>query len=126
MTPQPSPSLVVLDDDEDLLDSLVVLFEDLGARCAGVKSVPELTSLGDAALGCRLAILDVNLGPEALTGLDAYAWLRAHDFAGRVVFLTGHARSHPLVEAVRKLGALVLEKPVAAAELEALLEDAST
>ena len=38
------------------------------------------------------------------SGLDAYRWLRQFGFRGEVVFLTGHAAHHPLVEQARALG----------------------
>ena len=76
------------------------------------------------ALRCDLALIDVNLGADLPNGLDAFAWLRAHDFQGRVVFLTGHARTHPLVERAHDLdGVPVLEKPVTLDTLLALLND---
>ncbi len=116
-------SLLLLDDDSDLLEALSALFEDLGAECVPVRSVDELVALGDAALACRLAVLDVNLGAEKRTGLDALGWLIEHGYSGRVVFLTGHARSHPLVASALELGVCVLEKPVPLEKLEALLVD---
>lgn len=73
-------------------------------------------------LACRVAILDVNLGEGQPTGVDAYEWLRAHSFAGSVVFLTGHAPTHPAVALAVKSGARVLAKPIKIDELHALLK----
>ena len=57
---------------------------------------------------------------------DAYRWLRACGFAGRIAFLTGHARSHPLVEQAHRLGdALVHEKPISAETLRSMLAGAA-
>jgi FixJ family two-component response regulator len=60
---------------------------------------------------CETVILDINLGPGEPSGLDVYRWLREQGFAGRIVFLTGHAADHPLVSQAYRLGAHVLQKP---------------
>ena len=75
-----------------------------------------------AALACTLGILDVNLGSNQPSGLDAFAWLRAERYPGRIAFLTGHAMTHPLVERARQMGeAVVLPKPLEISKLLALL-----
>jgi FixJ family two-component response regulator len=57
------------------------------------------------------------------SGLDSYGWLRKHGFEGRIVFLTGHAASHPLVSEARRLGdAEVVSKPVSLARLTTMLD----
>src|SRR5438552_17890350 len=88
-----------LDDDADLRSTMVELLElEYHRPCIPIASHSDLVAKSGAILGCGLAILDVNLGPGAPSGVDSYEWLRAHGFHGRVVFLTGHARTHPLVE----------------------------
>jgi len=116
--------VLFLDDDEDLRDTFSDLVRTVFDRdCHGLGSYRELVALGDRALGCDLAILDINLGPEVPSGLDAYGWLRKHGFAGRIVFLTGHANSHPLVVEASHLGdAEVIAKPVSFEALSSLLE----
>jgi FixJ family two-component response regulator len=116
--------VLFLDDDEDLRDTFSDLVRTVFDReCHGLGSCRELIALGDKALGCDVAILDINLGPEVPSGLDAYGWLRRHGFAGRIVFLTGHANSHPLVVEASHLGdAEVIAKPVSFEALSSLLE----
>ena len=64
------------------------------------------------------------MGPQVPSGLDAYGWLRKHGFDGRIVFLTGHAASHPLVVEAKRLGdAEVVGKPVSLDTLTSMLED---
>jgi FixJ family two-component response regulator len=116
--------VLFLDDDEDLRDTFTDLVRTVFARdCYGLGSCRELVALGDRALACGLAILDINLGPEVPSGLDAYGWLRRHGFSGRIVFLTGHANSHPLVVEASHLGdAEVIPKPVSFETLSSLLD----
>jgi FixJ family two-component response regulator len=77
-------------------------------------------TLGERALDCGIAILDMNLESGSPGGLDVYRWLKQQGFAGRIVFLSGYDRSHPLVAATSRLpGVEILQKPV---PFEALIE----
>jgi FixJ family two-component response regulator len=116
------PIIVVLDDDDDLREALVEIIKLLGARCLGAASLRAMTEL-PGVLAAALAILDVNLGAGEPSGLDAYDWLRARQFKGRIVFLTGHAQSHPLVAQTVALGVRVLQKPIATSALRELLAE---
>lgn len=117
--------MLFLDDDDDLRATFADLVKTIFEReCHGIGSHRELIALGERALNCGVAILDINLGPEVPSGIDSYGWLRKHGFAGRIVFLTGHAASHPLVIEARRLGdAEVVSKPVSLIALTSLLED---
>ena len=117
--------VLVLDDDRDFCELLEAFLESsTGVECVAVHSLDELTHRHEDALSCDLAILDVNLGPGAPSGIDALAWLRAKAFAGRIVFLTGHARRHLLLgDEAERAGLKVLEKPVDAGTLLALVKD---
>ena len=121
----PLSDVLFLDDDDDLRATFIDLVRTIFAReCHGIGSHRDLIALGDRALQCGVAILDINLGPEVPSGLDAYGWLRQHGFGGRIVFLTGHAASHPLVMEARRLGdAEVVSKPVSLVALTSLLQD---
>jgi FixJ family two-component response regulator len=114
-------SVILLDDDEDLRAVLCELFTDQGVRCMSVASVDDMIALGEVALSSGVAILDVNLGPSQPSGVDAFEWLLANGYRGRVAFLTGHARTHPVVARAYQLGAQVLEKPVSPDALSQLL-----
>jgi FixJ family two-component response regulator len=116
--------VIFLDDDPDLREVFAALMSSLGITATPVASVSELTRMmGDQPDGgFDLAILDINLGAGSPSGLAAYRWLRDHQFEGRIVFLTGHARSHPLVVEASHIGdAIVCEKPMTAAQLRALM-----
>ena len=115
-------SVLLLDDDDDLREAIADLLGLFGARCVAMPSLRALVDAQAAALGCTLAILDVNLGDGQPSGVEAYEWLRGQGFAGRIVFLTGHAASHPAVARAARLGVRVLAKPIESSELRALVE----
>jgi DNA-binding NtrC family response regulator len=120
--------VLVVDDDEDLRQAIGdVLVEILGFEWVGVGSFGELVALGQRALDCRVAILDVNLGAGQPSGIDAFEWLKSKGFRGRIVFLTGHARSDPLVSrAWSERSANVFQKPMTVEQLGAIVDgDAS-
>jgi CheY-like chemotaxis protein len=115
--------VILLDDDADLREVFTDLMAMLGVAVATAASVDELERAVTKADGpFDLAILDINLGPGAPNGLDAARWLKQHAFKGRMVFLTGHAGSHPLVTQARELGDVrVYDKPISVAELRELM-----
>lgn len=119
--------VLVLEDDADLRTILCELLSLSGAdACVGVGSLAELQRGHVEALGYGLALLDINLGAGVPSGLDVYRWLKDNGFSGRTVFLTGHARSHPLVrEALELTHVQVLSKPIESKVLLALVRDAS-
>ena len=114
------PLVFVLDDDDDLR-SMLEMYLEVSGRCTvyGMKSVRELERHSSELPHLLAAILDINLGAGEPTGIDAYRWLRSHGFAGRIIFLTGHARSHPAVQEAYLMGdAIVVEKPAGIIQLE--------
>ena len=120
------PVALVLDDDQDLRELLSAVVEaECRGPCVSVASYEELVRLGPTALQCRLAILDVNLGTHSPSGLAAYRWLRDHAFTGRIVFLTGHARTHGDVRLAEELdGVEILQKPVSVDEIDSVVRSA--
>ncbi len=120
-------TVLLLDDDHDLLDTLREVITDVcHTPSVSAGSYDELVALGKKALGCQVAILDVNLGPDRPSGVDACEWLLDHGFKGRIVFLTGHARTHPAVERACQLrAASVHQKPISLDALRSLVEGAA-
>ena len=116
--------MLFVEDNDDLRAAFVELVGlMLERRCVGVSSHDELVALGDEALRCGVAVLDINLGPDRPSGLQVYAWLRQKGYGGRIVFLTGHASNHPLVAEARRIGdAEVFCKPIEPARLRTLIE----
>jgi FixJ family two-component response regulator len=110
--------ILLVDDDLNLRESIIDLYGTEGLTCLGAASFEDLLGQADKVLQARLAILDVNLGAERPSGVEVYRWLKRRDFSGHVVFLTGHAATHPLVEQARSIeGAEVLTKPITARKL---------
>jgi DNA-binding NtrC family response regulator len=109
---------ILLDDDADLLEVMAEVLAAEGWRTLTVRSVAELQALGQRALAADVVVLDINLGPSRPSGIDAYDWLLGQGFGGRILFLTGHARSHPLVARAEHLHrARVIDKPASADRL---------
>jgi CheY-like chemotaxis protein len=115
--------VIVLDDDPDLRQTFAEVIPLLGASVEIVASVPELEAVvTHESHPFDLAIIDINLGPDVPSGIDAYRWLRSHQFTGRIVFLTGHARQHPLVSEAKRIGDVsVHDKPISFAELRTII-----
>lgn len=122
---QAGPTILVMDDDIDLLE---VLQETLVTLCK-VDEVITATSLEtvqeqkEKILNCELAILDVNLGAERPSGVNVAEWLRANGFKGKIVFLTGHAVSDPeVLAATRMPNTKVVAKPIGLPQLLGFVE----
>ncbi|MGZ3422989.1 MAG: response regulator [Polyangiales bacterium] len=120
-----NPTVLLLDDDDDLRAAMSEFFAMAGCECFPACSVEEMQHLPPRSLDSAVALLDINLGPERPSGLDAFRWLQEKHFRGQVVFLTGHAKSHRLVDEARRLGSVrVMEKPMPLDELLSLVERA--
>jgi FixJ family two-component response regulator len=116
--------VLVLDDDPDLLDSLSDTIRVLAHKTpVSARSYEDLVAQRDSALECSMALLDINLGMGKPSGLDAYDFLRREGFKGEITFLTGHARTHPVVAWAHSRGhAHILQKPLSADELLRAIE----
>ena len=116
--------VLYVEDNDDLRELVVELVTVvLKHRCVGVGSYEELVALGKEALGSSVAILDINLGPDQRSGIDAYAWLRDQGYKGRIVFLKGHASTHPLVVEAQRIGdAEIFSKPIEPDCLRSIVE----
>jgi FixJ family two-component response regulator len=118
--------IILIDDDENLLNSLGDLLEIAAdVRSLRFKGLSELIAKKSEV--CRpesiLAIVDINLEAGEPNGLDVYRWLRGSEFKGEIIFLTGHAKDHPAVQQASMVGdAQVFEKPMNVDELLAHVE----
>lgn len=115
-------TVVVLEDDAELANIVCDVYRTLGAKCIPVTSFEALRQAAERVLDADLVLLDINLG-SGESGVDAWRWLRHGRYAGRVVFLTGHAVTNPQVKSAAALSAApILSKPVSFKTLEGLLQ----
>ena len=118
-------SILFLDDSEDL-QILMKHFIERTCDCKllAASSLSELKDLGSEALNCKMALLDINLGPDKPSGIDGYHWLHDQGFRSPIYFFTGHAPRFPLVQEAERLSkAKVLTKPVDPKVLKQLIRD---
>ena len=119
--------VLLVDDDEDMRAAM-----DEALRRLGVRHLVEAGSLRDVedqredALGCQLAVVDINLGYGEPTGINVFEWLESQGFTGRIVFLTGHGSQDPRVKHAASLaGSQIASKPITTAKLRDMIEGAS-
>jgi DNA-binding NtrC family response regulator len=117
--------IIFVDDDRDLLDAMRDVLEcSKLATCVVAGSLDELKRQRQQALACTMALIDINLGDGAPSGVDVFHWLRYGGFTSEVVFLTGHAADHPLVVEASRIGPCrILSKPIEIDELERLVRE---
>jgi DNA-binding NtrC family response regulator len=117
--------VLILDDDADLRELLGEYLAPAASSCVLAAAYVDLERKERDVLACDLAILDINLGPNQPSGVDAYRWLLAHGFRGKIVFLTGHAASSDsrVAEAETIGKACVFEKPLDARRLFELVKE---
>jgi two-component system, response regulator RegA len=105
------PTLLVVEDDDQLRERLLVAFRDRGFLAVGAASVAAAL----AAESPEYAIVDLRVGQES--GLDVLRALLAKDPGTRVVMLTGFGSIATAVEAMRLGAAHYLTKPADADEI---------
>ena len=115
-------SILVVDDDLTIRETLVEFFEALGHQARAAATATE----GRRALAEHapdVALVDLRL-PDA-SGLRLFEALQADDPGVAVIFLTGHADVSTAVQAMRQGAADFLEKPVDLDTLEAAVTRAA-
>lgn len=117
--------VLILDDDADLRELLGEYLAPATSSCVLAANYVDLERRERDVLACDLAILDINLGANQPSGVDAYRWLLARGFRGKIVFLTGHAAASDsrVVEAKTIGKASVFEKPLEARRLFELVRE---
>jgi ActR/RegA family two-component response regulator len=115
------PTILLVDDDADLRETMIDLIGLRGLGiCIGVGSLAEVQTHAARTHRCSLAILDINLGEGAPSGVDVYRWLVQLGFAGRIVFLTGYGADDPRVQEAIRIGLRILTKPISVSVLHSL------
>jgi DNA-binding NtrC family response regulator len=115
-------SLLVIDDDQTVRETLVEFFDALGHVARGAATATEGRQ-AVAAHAPDVVLVDLRL-PDA-SGLTLFEALRADDPELGVIFLTGHADVATAVEAMRRGAIDFLEKPVDLQALEAAVARAA-
>jgi FixJ family two-component response regulator len=115
------PMILIVDDDQDIRDSLTDLFGSVGMRTTAYGSTNEM--LGDTLPdGPSCLVLDLRL--PGSSGLELQAQLASQGVDIPIIFITGHADVPTSVRAM-KAGALdFLSKPFREQELLDAVTDA--
>ena len=109
-----SPTVHVVDDDEDMRDALSQLLDTAGLRVEVHADGAAFLEVFDAGHpGCIL----LDMAMPGMTGLEVQAALRDRGFDVPIVFLTGNGDIPMAVKAMKAGAADFLEKPIRGAEL---------
>lgn len=116
--------ILLLDDNKELCTLMEKMFEQFGTtEVSSFHSYSEVESIADK-LNFDLAFLDVNLGINARSGIDVFNLLMQKGFKGKIVFLTGHASSYPLLKKTLEYpNVRLLEKPADVAVIESIVQE---
>jgi len=115
-------SVLVVDDEEDFLETLVKRLEQRGIATTGVRSAEEaLRSMRQKEFDAIL--LDIKM-PGGMDGIEALREMKKIRPLSEVILLTGHAAVETSIEGM-KLGAFdYILKPVRLEDLLSKLADA--
>lgn len=120
--------VLLVEDDEDLIlatSELILILT--GAECIKTNGLDAVIANKDLIFSKNvfLAIIDINLGFGKPNGIDVFDWLKKNNFNQKCVFLTGHAKDHPLLkEAAAENCIEVFEKPQSVHNLKLMIEKA--
>jgi FixJ family two-component response regulator len=108
-----SATIMFLEDNEELRAILAeVMLSELGETPITFGHMSDMVAAAAVVLRTKMAVIDINLGTDELTGIDAYNWLKKMSYAGKICFLTGHAKNHPTVQTAAKSGVEIWVKPM--------------
>jgi DNA-binding NtrC family response regulator len=115
--------ILFLDDDKALCTLLNMLLTELGVPgSVFIHSYNELMKFESELNSFDMIFLDVNLGPDVPSGIDAFNWLMEHHYVNRIIFFTGHANTFPVVRKALDFEKVsVLEKPVPVEKLQQII-----
>ena len=112
----PETTVLLIDDDADVLEAVARLLRSAGWKTASFGSAQDfLAAPPFSGTGC--IVLDISM--PGMTGPQLHDWMRDHGITLPVIYLSGHCDVPTSVQAM-KCGALdVLQKP---ADAEVLLQ----
>ena len=102
------PTIVVIDDDPDILEALGALLRSVGWQVKLLSSVPEFIAAGRPK-GPTCLVLDVRL--RGRSGLDFQRELASANVHLPIVFVTGHGDIPMSVQAMKGGAVEFLTKP---------------
>ncbi len=121
MTRHTEPSVLIVDDDEAVRDSLSMVLRAAGRPVETFASAEEFIERGGASrTGCL--VLDVRM--PGMSGLELQEYLAERSLPLPIVFLTGHGDIPMAVRAVRRGAWEFLQKPVDDGQLLAAVDAA--
>lgn len=117
-------SVLVVDDDPQLLRLMARLFDGAGHRTRTASTLPDALALFDAPdAAIDLAVLDVNLAASGGGAAELLPLLRARAPGLEVVLISGDELPAPLEQALSANGGRFLRKPFAPKALLRVLEE---
>ena len=105
---EPQPTVVVVDDDRAIRESLGSLLRSIGLEVKAFASVPEFVKSGRPE-GPTCLVLDVRLPGQS--GLDFQQELSAANIRVPIIFITGHGDIPMSVQAMKGGALEFLTKP---------------
>ncbi|GAA1210787.1 response regulator transcription factor [Prauserella alba] len=106
--PSPDPVVHIVDDDEDLRQSLVFLFESVGIQAL---SYPDATSFLDEFDADEPAVVIVDIRMPEISGFQLQERLLDADYPAPVIFCSAHGDIPMSVRALKQGAVDFLEKP---------------
>ncbi|MFI7132162.1 response regulator transcription factor [Nonomuraea sp. NPDC050153] len=104
----PSPVVHIVDDDHDLRQSLVFLFESVGVQALTYPDAATFLAEYDAA---EPAVLIVDVRMPGLSGFELQERLLGLDYPAPIIFCSAHGDIAMSVRALRRGAVNFLEKP---------------
>jgi FixJ family two-component response regulator len=101
-------TVIIVDDDPDIRDSLRSLLRSVGLEVKALESLPEFLELSRPE-GPTCLVLDVRL--PGRSGLDFQRELLAADIRIPIIFITGHGDIRMSVQAMKSGALEFLTKP---------------
>jgi two-component system response regulator AtoC len=129
-TPVARPlNVLVVDDEKDLRESLSQILTSLGHAVfeapTGEDALTIVQERGtESPNAIRIVLMDVNM--PGMSGLETLKEIRKFDPTISVLIITAHGNIRDAVEAMREGAFNYIEKPVQQADIEELVEKATT
>ncbi|MEQ8189885.1 MAG: response regulator [Candidatus Eremiobacterota bacterium] len=103
------PSILIVDDNEDLRIALKIWFEDQGYRISIAGSASQAYSLMEEHV-FQLALLDYNLG-SGPTGVDIFNYIKNKGFSTKTLFITSEFDAEDLNMLITEKQCELVQKP---------------